>query len=87
MEDSMRVAALKWVARVGCIAAIAAAAQPASASNPWIETHVAASYGYVLGKGEAAGRGLAVTSSRSDDPKAKAARKAGSSRRDGLTKN
>ena len=49
----------------------------AFASNPWIESHMSATYGYVLGKGEAAGRSLAAaTPARSDDSKAKAPRKA-----------
>jgi len=91
MKDPRRVGVLRWIALAGCVTALAASAQPASASSPWIESHLAASYGYVLSKGEAAGRGLAAASSRSEDLKARASRKAGSaagpSQRDGLTKN
>ncbi|HTQ76364.1 MAG TPA: hypothetical protein VMI74_18950 [Burkholderiales bacterium] len=85
MKDPQTVGVLRWVARAGCATALAASTQPASASSPWIESHLAASYGYVLSKGEAAGRGLAAASSRSEDPKAGASRKAGSAA--GPTKN
>jgi hypothetical protein len=77
---------LKGLVRAACLTAVVT---PAVASNPWIESHVAASYGYVLGKGEAAGRSLAASSSKGD-PKAKPTSKpssAGSSPRDGLTRN
>lgn len=49
----------------------------AFSSNPWIESHVSTTYGYVLGRGEAAGRSLAAARpARSDDSKAKAPRRA-----------
>jgi mono/diheme cytochrome c family protein len=42
--------------RACCAAGLALAAQAAPAYENWIETHVASTYPYVLGRGESAGR-------------------------------
>ena len=76
MKDLRKTSTPMCLARAACALAVFCAG-PALASNPWIESHVSASYGYVLGKGEAAGRGLTVaSSSKSGDPKVRAPRKA-----------
>jgi hypothetical protein len=44
-----------------CCVLVALSARPALANQALIETHAAASYHYVLGKGEAAGRSVLLT--------------------------
>ena len=47
----------------------ALAAPPAFAYEAFIEAHTAATYQYVLGKGEAAGRGVLVAGASKADPR------------------
>lgn len=62
MKNSRRTGTgmLMRLVRTSCVVTVAFAARPALAYNPWVESHVAATYGYVLGKGEAAGRSVLV---------------------------
>ena len=51
----------------GCVL-VALSARPALAYETLIEAHAAATYPYVLGKGEAAGRGALLAAASSSDP-------------------
>lgn len=78
MKDSRKTSTviLRRLVQSGCFALVAT---PALASNPWIESHVSATYGYVLGKSEVAGRSLAAASpAKADDPKTRTPKKASS---------
>lgn len=67
---------LRKLVQAGCIAA--AVSTPAFASNPWIESHLSATYGYVIGQGQVAGRTLAAAvPEKAGDPKVQAQRKTG----------
>jgi hypothetical protein len=48
---------------------VALSARPASAYEALVEAHAAATYHYVLGKGEAAGRGALVAGASKADPR------------------
>jgi hypothetical protein len=53
--------------RTGCVL-VALSAHPAFAYETLIEIHAAATYHYVLGKGEAAGRGVLLAAGGARDP-------------------
>jgi hypothetical protein len=55
---------------------VALSARPALAYETLIETHVAATYHYVLGKGEAAGRSVLLATAGARDPSTMEATKA-----------
>lgn len=72
MKDSRRTRTeiLKRLVRTACIPIVAACATPALGYQIWIETHLAATYPYVLGKGQAAGRSALLAAGDPKDPAA-----------------
>lgn len=72
MKDSRKTSTriLERFVRAASVAAAALCAQPAAAYDSWVEDHIAATYDYVLIKGQASGRSVLLAAADLVDPDA-----------------